>query len=62
MRRRGAEPLGKLFLGITVAPAQEVDDIERAEFAEQLCPAIGFRAPHRMFEQRQRLPPGGRCS
>ena len=59
MRRRDAEPLGQLLLGIAVAPAQEVDDIERAEIAEQLCPAIGFRAPHRVFEQRQRLPPGG---
>ena len=59
MRRIGAEPRRKLLLGIAVAPAQEIDDVERAEFAEQFCPAVGFRAPHGFFEQRHRLEAGG---
>ena len=59
MRRIGAEPRGELLLGIAVAPAQEIDDVERAELAEQFCPAIRFRAPHRFFEQRQRFEAGG---
>src|ERR1044072_981576 len=46
MRRIGAEPRRKLLLGIAVAPAQEVDDVERAEFAEEFPPAANFRAPH----------------
>src|SRR4051794_27871455 len=33
MRRIGAEPRRELPLGIAIAPAQEVDDVERAEFA-----------------------------
>ena len=45
MRGLGAEPRRKLLLGIAVAPAQEIDDVERAELAEQLCPAVRLRAP-----------------
>ena len=59
MRRVGAEPGRKLLLGIAVAPAQEIDDVERAEFAEQSCATVGFRTTHRLFEQRQRFEPGG---
>ena len=55
MRGIGAEPRGQLLLGIAIAPAQEIDDVERAEFAKQFCPAVGFRAPHRLFKQRHRL-------
>ena len=59
MRRLGAEPRGKLLFRIAVAPAQEIDDVERAELAEQFCPAVRFRALQRLFEQRQRLEAGG---
>ena len=55
MRRIGTEPRGKLLLGIVVAPAQEIDDVERAELAKQFHPAIRLRTPHGLFEQRQRL-------
>ena len=58
MRRIGAEPRRKLLLGIAVAPAQEIDDVERAELAEQFCSAVRLRAPHRFFEQRQRFEAG----
>ena len=59
MRGIGAEPRRKLLLGIAVAPAQEIDDVERAELAEQFCPAVRLRAPHRLLEQRQRFEAGG---
>ena len=38
MRRFGAEPSGKLLFRIAVAPAQEIDDVERADIAESLPP------------------------
>ena len=37
MRRLDAEPLRELLLRIAIAPAQEIDDVERADLAEQLC-------------------------
>src|SRR5262245_2815726 len=42
MRRTGAEPRRELLLGIAVAPTQEIDDVERAELAEQFGPAVGL--------------------
>ena len=59
MRRIGAEPCRELLLGIAIAPAQKIDDVERTEFAEQFCPAVGLRAPHGFLEQRHRLEAGG---
>jgi len=44
MRRLGAQSIGEQLLGIAIAPAQEIDDVERAEFAEQLATAVGLRA------------------
>ena len=37
MRRLDAEPIGKQLFRIAVAPAQEIDDVERADIAEQFC-------------------------
>ena len=50
---------GELLLRIAIAPAQEIDDVERAELAEQFCPAVRLRAPHGLFEQRERFEAGG---
>ena len=55
MRRIGAEPRRELLFWNAVAPAQEIDDVERAQLAEQLCPAVRLRAPDGLFEQRHRL-------
>src|SRR6185312_9194591 len=55
MRRLDAEPLGEQLLGIAVAPAQEVDDVERADFLKQFCPGVGFGALQRLFQQYERL-------
>ena len=59
MRGLGAEPLGEQLLGIAIAPAQEIDDVERAEFAEQFCAAVGLGALQRLLQQRERLEPVG---
>ena len=55
MRWFCAQPIGEQLFGIAVAPAQEIDDVERAEFAEQFCAAVGLRAPHGLLEQGERL-------
>ncbi len=55
MRRFCAEPVGEQFFRIAVAPAQEIDDVERAEFAEQFCAAVRFGALQRLLQQRERL-------
>ena len=59
MRRADAKPRREQFFGVAVAPAQEVDDVQRAEFTDQLGATVGFRAPHRLFEQRERFEAGG---
>ena len=59
MRRLGAEPRGELLFRIAIAPAQEIDDVERADLAEQFAAAVRFRALQRLFQQRERLEPGG---
>ena len=58
MRRFGAEPSGKLLFRIAVAPAQEIDDVERADIAEQFAAAVGLRALQRLLEQGERLEAG----
>ena len=55
MRRFGAEPSGKLLFRIAVAPAQEIDDVERADIAEQFAAAVGLGALQRLLEQGERL-------
>src|SRR3954470_20633152 len=58
MRRADAEPLREKLLRITIAPAQEVDDVERAGVLDQLGAGIMFCTADRLVEQRQRLPTG----
>ena len=55
VRRLDAEPAGKLLLRIAVAPAQEIDDVERADVAEQFAARVRFGALQRFFQQGQRL-------
>src|SRR5262249_51638919 len=55
MRRLNAEPRRELLLRVAIAPAQEIDHIERADLAEQLGAGIGFRALQRLLEQIKRL-------
>ena len=50
-----AEPVGKKNFGIAVAPAQEIDDVERIDLAEQFCAAVCFGALERLFQQCKRL-------
>ena len=59
MRGLGADPRRQLLLRIAIAPAQEVDDVERLDLAEQLCAGIGLGALQRLLEQSERLEPGG---
>src|SRR5260221_3301899 len=40
MLRLDAETVGELLLRIAVTPAQEIDDIERLDFAEQFAAAV----------------------
>jgi hypothetical protein len=42
---------------IAVAPAQEVDEVERLDLTEQLAAAVLFGALERLLEQRERLEP-----
>ena len=66
MRRLDAEPAGQLLLRITVAPAQEIDDVERVDLAEQF--AAGSPLPRaaaplpaaRAARARRRSPSAGR--
>ncbi|GCC46512.1 hypothetical protein chiPu_0030355, partial [Chiloscyllium punctatum] len=58
MRRRNAEPLCQLLLRIAVAPAQEVDDVERLQVGEQFCAAVGLGALQRFLEQGEGLEAG----
>ena len=44
MLRLDAEAVGELLFRIAVAPAQEIDDIERGDFAQQFAAAVGFGA------------------
>ena len=57
IRVRGldAEAIGELAFGIPIAPAQEIDDVERADLAKQFGSAIRFGALERLFEQGKRL-------
>src|SRR5260370_28445105 len=55
VRRLEAEALCKLPLGITIAPAQEIDDVERADLAEQFGPSVLLRTLERCFQQREPL-------
>src|SRR5438270_13997329 len=59
VRRLDPEPSCKLLLGIAIAPAQEIDDVERADLAEQFGSRVMFRALERLLQQRQRLEPIG---
>ena len=59
MRRIGAELCCELLFRIAVAPAQEIDDVERLDFAEQLCSGVGLGAPQRFLEQGEGFEAGG---
>src|SRR5882724_5321672 len=52
---RDAEAAGEQLFRIAVAPAQEIDDVERADVAEQFAAAVRFGAPQRGFQQREGL-------
>ena len=52
---RDAEPLRQRNFRIAVAPAQEIDDVERADLVQEFRAAVGFRAPQRLFQQDERL-------
>jgi len=54
---RDAEAAGQQLFRIAVAPAQEIDDVERADVAEQFAAAVRFGAPQRGFQQRERSRP-----
>jgi len=53
-----AETVRELDLRIAVAPAQEVDNVERLDLAQQLAAAVRFGALERFFQQSQRLKSG----
>ena len=55
VRRLDPEPSCKLLLGIAIAPAQEINDVERADLAEQFGPGIFLRTLERCLQQRERL-------
>ena len=55
MLRLDAETLRERNFRIAVAPAQEIDDVERADLAQEFCAAVGFRAPERLFQQDERF-------
>ena len=59
MRRLDAEAVGELLLRIAVAPAQEIDDIERADIAEQFCTGVRLRALQGFLEQGERFEASG---
>ena len=46
-----AETLRERNFRIAVTPAQEIDDVERADLAQQLGAAVGFGAPKRLLQQ-----------
>src|SRR6266446_7261625 len=54
-----AETVGELNFRIAVAPAQEIDDIERLDIAEQFAAAVPFGALQRSFQQGKRLEASG---
>ena len=53
--RLDAETVGKLNFRIAVAPAQEIDDVERLDFAEQFGARVAFGALQRLFQQGERF-------
>ncbi len=55
MLRLDAETVGELLLRIAVTPAQEIDDIERLDFAEQFAAAVLLGTLQRLFQQDERL-------
>src|SRR6266702_5357442 len=52
---RDAEAASEQLFRIAVAPAQEIDDVERLDVAEQVAAAVRFGALQRGFQQRERL-------
>src|SRR6266550_4360016 len=56
---RDAEAASEQLFRIAVAPAQEIDDVERLDVAEQVAAAVRFGAPQRGFQQGERLEPIG---
>ena len=55
MRGLDAETVGELLFRIAVAPAQEIDDVERVDLAQQFAAAVRFGALERLFQQSERL-------
>ena len=53
--RADAETAGELLLRIAVAPAQEIDDVERLDLAQQFAAGVRFGAPERLLQQGERL-------
>ena len=58
MRGIDAEALRQLFFRVAIAPAQEIDDIERLDFPEQFAAGVFFCALERLLQQRERLEAG----
>src|ERR1700694_3367916 len=56
--RRDAETGGEQLFRIAIAPAQEIDDVERLDIAEQFAAAVRLRALQRLLQQSERLEPG----
>jgi hypothetical protein len=50
-----AETVGELNFRIAVAPAQEIDDVERFDLAKQFAAAVLFGAPERLNQQGEGL-------
>src|SRR5260370_853410 len=59
MRWRGTDPRRELPFRIPVAPAQEIDDVERADLAEQLGAGVSLRALQGSSRQGARPAAGG---
>ena len=51
MRGAGADPCRQQLLRIAVAPAQEIDNVERLDLVKQLCAGIGLGALQRLLQQ-----------
>src|SRR5258706_1599492 len=53
--RLDAETVGELLLRIAVTPTQEIDDIERLDFAKQFGARVRFGTLQRLLQQGERL-------
>src|SRR4029077_7068383 len=58
MRRVCADARRQLLLGVAIAPAQEIDDVERADLAKQFGAWVRLGALQRLFQQGEGLEAG----